>query len=104
MKGERTEAHDRENGVTLATVLDSIINDTVLLGCLLAAGILHIGKTLLSISHVNLGEATVEENLGGEKLELETELLVVDELVPAEVKEGRGKVIEGSVISGQQEV
>ena len=76
----------------------------MLLGCLLATGILHIGETLLSISHVNLSETTVEEDLCGEELEFETELLIVDELVAAEVKEGRGKVVEGGIVSGQQEV
>ncbi len=104
MKGKGKGAYDRENGVTLATVLDGIINHAVLLCCLLATGILHIGDTLLRISHVDLGETTVEEDLCGEELELEAELLVVDDLVPAEVKEGGGEVVEGGIISGQQEV
>ena len=96
--------YDGEDRVALAAVLDGVVDDAVLLGGLFAACVLHVGEPLLHVAHVDLGEAAVEEDLGGEELELEAELLVVDELVAAEVEEGGGEVVEGDVVAGEEEV
>ena len=58
----------------------------------------------LRVAHVDLSEAAVEEDLGRVELELEAELLIVDELVAAEVEEGGGKVVEGGIVALEEEV
>ena len=58
----------------------------------------------LRVAHVDLSEAAVEEDLGRVELELEAELLIVDELVAAEVEQGLGKVVEGGVVALEEEV
>ena len=63
--------YDAEDGVALAAVLDGVVDDAVLLGGLFALSILHVGETLLELTHVDLSEAAVEEDLCGEELELE---------------------------------
>ena len=100
--GERT--YDGEDGVALTTVLDGIVDDAVLLCCLLTTSILHVCQALLHVAHVDLGETAVEEDFCGVELELEAELLIVDELVAAEVEEGGGEVVEGDVVAGEEEV
>ena len=46
------------------------------------------GWSNLQVAHVDLGETAVEEDLRRVEFELEAELLIVDELVAAEVEEG----------------
>ena len=65
---------------------------------------MHVGKAVLRVAQVNLGEAAVEEDLGRIEFELEAELFIVDKLVSAEIEEGRGEVVEGDVIAGEEEV
>ena len=105
-EGGRKEegAYDGEDGVALTTVLNGIVDDTVLFGGLLTTGVLHVSETLLHVAHVDLGETAVEEDFCGVELELETELLIVDELVAAEVEEGGGEVVVGGVVAGEEEV
>ena len=62
------------------------------------------GWSNLQVAHVDLGETAVEEDLRRVEFELEAELLIVDELVAAEVEECGGKVVEGSVVAGEEEV
>ena len=66
--------------------------------------VLSRASTLLHVAHVDLGETAVEEDFCGVELELETELLIVDELVAAEVEEGGGEVVVGGVVAGEEEV
>ena len=76
----------------------------MLFGGLLTTSVLHVSETLLHVAHVDLGETAVEEDFGGVELELETELLIVDELVAAEVEEGGGEVVVGGIVAGEEEV
>ena len=98
------ETYDGEDGVALAAVLDGVVDDAVLFCGLLAASVFHVGKAVVHVADVDLGEAAVEEDLGGEELELETELFIVDELVSAEVEECGGEVVVGGVVAGEEEV
>lgn len=105
MGGEKRKGtYDGEDGIALAAVLDGIVDDAVLLGCLLTTSVLHVSETLLHLAHVDLSEASIEEDFGGVELELEAELLVVDELVSAEVEEGGGEVVVGSIVASEKEV
>ena len=58
----------------------------------------------MHVTHVDLSEAAVEEDLCSVKLELEAKLLIVDEGVAAEVEECGGEVVVGKIITGEEEV
>lgn len=71
---------------------------------LLPSRVLHVRQAALDVAQVDLGEPLVEEHLGGEELELEAELLVVDRLVPAQVEQRFFKVPQGEVVPTEKEV
>ena len=76
----------------------------MLFGGLLTTSVLHVSETLLHVAHVDLRKAAVKEDLRRIELELEAELLIVDELVAAEVEEGGGKVVVGGIVAGEEKV
>lgn len=55
--------HDGEHSVAFASILDGIVDDVVLVGGLLTAGLFHVGKAWLYGAHVDLAETFVEEDL-----------------------------------------
>lgn len=71
---------------------------------LLRARVLHVRKAIIDVAQVDLRQAYIEEYLGGEELELEAQLLVVDRLVPAQVEQRFFEVAQGEVVSPEKEV
>ena len=96
--------HNAEDGIALALVLDGVVDDAVLFRRLLAPGVFHVRQAVLHVAHVDLGQAAVEEDFGGEELEFEPELLIVDELVSAQVEESGGKVVVRGIVALEEEV
>ncbi len=61
-----TEAHDAEHSVSFTAIADGVVNDVVLISCLVFCGFLHVGQTFFHAPQIDLRKALVEQHLCGE--------------------------------------
>jgi hypothetical protein len=76
--------------IALATYLclltDGLVNDIVVRYHLLFCGECQVLHTRLELLEIDVTQPSVEQDLAGEQFEFQSELLVVDIVVPSEVK------------------
>jgi hypothetical protein len=69
--------HDAKHCVSLATILDGLIDDCVFGRDLVGAGVAQVRHSGVIVAEVYLGEALIENDFGCMELEFESQLFVI---------------------------